>query len=207
MTLAREDRRRLPWADAEPGNVHGVARALTAIGPLSRGFNYYRLLGGFMLRRYFPPFRNARARDLRQLSFVHFARWALIKELPAPDGRSRRPLRPVYLYFESNFNGGFEEYIDAFAYVLTKRMQELFGAAYNFPGPTPAEPFKAYIRRHDYEAEHFYSAYPRTSATDVARALKVARAFEEFRRDAHGSTDEEFARRWRGFLTEVEGCL
>ncbi len=207
MSLARADRRRLRWEDAEPGNVHGVARALTAIGPLAPGLRYWKLRAGFWLRRHVALFRNARARDLRRLSFIHYARWALITELPAPDGTSRRPLRPVYMYFESNFNGGFEEYIDAFAYVLTERMKELFGAVYNFPGPMPAEPFKAFIRRHDYAAEHFYSAYANTTATDVGRALTVAEEFKRLREDAVDCTDEEFATRWRAFLTSVEGCL
>jgi hypothetical protein len=207
MSLSRADRRHLRWDDAEPGNVTGVARALTAIGPLKPGIRLVQLRIGFFLRRYFPPFRNARARDLRRLSFVHFARWALITSLPGPDGTSHRPLRPVYLYFESNFNGGFEEYIDAFAYVLTKRMRELFGAVYNFPGPMPAEPFKAFIRRHDYECEHFYSAYNDTTATDVWRALKVAEEFELLQRDTEHCTPQEFAARWRGFLTAVEDAL
>ena len=207
MSIARADRRRLRWEDAEPGNVHGVARALTAIGPLAPGFNYIRLRLGFLARRYIAPYRNARARDLRQLSFVHFARWVLIMDLPAADGRSRRRLRPAYLSFESNFNGGFEEYIDAFAYVLTPRMKELFGAAYNFPGPMPAEPFKAFIRRHDYEAEHFFSAYAATTATDVGRAVTVSEALERLQRDTAGCTPEEFAKRWRGFLTETQSCL
>jgi hypothetical protein len=207
MSLSRAHKRRLRWEVAQPGNVSGVARALTAIGPLAPGFNYLKLNVGFLLRRYVAPYRNARAHALRRLSFVHFARWVLIKDLPAADGVSRRRLRPVYLYFESNFNGGFEEYIDAFSYVLTKRMQELFGAAYNFPGPKPSEPFKAFIRRHDYEAEHFYSAYTRTTATDAGRALDVAKGFERLQRETAGCTPEEFAERWRGFLTEVQSCL
>ena len=207
MSLARADRRHLRWQEAEPGNVHGVARALTAIGPLAPGRRYRWLLFGFWLRRHVGLYRNQRARSLRRLSFIHFARWALIRDLPDADGTSRRPLSPVYMYFESNFNGPFEEYIEAFADVLTGPMGDIFGAAYNFPGPQPAGPFRAFIRRHDYAAEHFYSAYPETTATDAARALKVAEAFEALIRDAGTATPEEFAPRWRSFLTEVEGSL
>ena len=207
MSYARAERRRLRWEVAERGNVCGVARALTAIGPLAPGPRYWLLLLAFWARRRITFYRNAKARDLRRLSFVHFARWVLITDLPAADGTTRRRLRPIYMYFESNFNGGFEEYIDAFADILTPAMKVLFGAAYNFPGPQPAGPFKAFIRRHDYEAEHFYSAYEKTTATDVGRALKVAEEFERLRQDTAGCTPEAFARRWRGFLTDVEGCL
>ena len=208
VSLARADRRHLRWQDAEPGNVHGVARALTAIGPLAPGRRYWKLLLGFWLRRHVGLYRKQRARGLRRLSFIHFARWVLIRDLPDADGTSRRPLRPVYMYFESNFNGPFEEYIDAFADVLTGPDEATSSApSTTSPGPQPAGPFKAFIRRHDYAAEHFYSAYPETTATDAGRALKVAEEFERLRRDAAtGCTPEEFARRWRGFLTEVEGC-
>ena len=207
MSLARADRRRLRWEEAEPGNVHGRARALTAIGPLAPGLRYWKLRGAFLLRRRISWYRNRKAEDLRQLSFIHFARWVLIKDLPEADGVSRRPLRPVYMYFESNFNGPFEEYIDAFADVLTGPMKVIFGAVYNFPGPQPSGPFKAFIRRHDYAAEHFYSAYPRTTATDVGRALNVERELELLKEETDNVSAEEFARRWRGFLTAVERDL
>jgi hypothetical protein len=206
MSLAPADRRHIPWVEALKGNVRGVARALTAVGPLRSGPRYWWLLIQFWARRHIAPFRNSRTRKLRRLSFIHYARWVLIRELPEADG-TRRRLRPVYMFFESNFNGPFEEYIDAFSDVLTGPMRDVFGAVHNFPGPRPSGPFKAFIRRHDYEAEHFYSAYPRTTATDVSRALEVAEAFERLQADTEGCKPEEFARRWRSFLTDVEGCL
>jgi hypothetical protein len=207
MSLARADLRQKRWDEAAPGNRDGQALALTAIGPLGPGWRYWLLQLAFLARRYIGPYRKRRASELRRLSFVHFARWVLIKDLPAGDGVTRRRLRPVYMLFESNFNGGFEEYIDAFSDVLTHAMKILVGAAYNFPGPQPSGPFKDFIRRHDYDAEHFYSAYPDTTTTDVGHALKVAGAFDRLRDETREVGPEEFARRWRGFLTEVEGCL
>jgi hypothetical protein len=207
MSLARADRRHIRWLEAERGNVLGQARALTAVGPVMSGPRYWWLRLQFWARRHIGFIRNSRGRALRRLSFIHFARWVLIRELPAADGTSRRRLRPIYMYFESNFNGPFEEYIDAFSDVLTRPMRDVFGAVYNFPGPKPSGPFKAFIRRHDYEAEHFYSAYPKATATDVGRALKVAEELERLQLDTDGCTPDEFARRWRAFLTAVGGCL
>ena len=86
-------------------------------------------------------------------------------------------------------------------------MKDIFGAVYNFPGPQPSGPFKAFIRRHDYAAEHFYAAYPKATSMDVGRALQVAEQLERLRQDTAGCTPEEFAVRWRDFLTDVEGCL
>jgi hypothetical protein len=84
-------------------------------------------------------------------------------------------------------------------------MQDIFGAAYNFPGPIPATPFKDFIRRHDYEADHFFTAYPQATAADVAAALELSRAMTELRK--HDGDAWKFAVRWRGFMTKAQAWL
>jgi hypothetical protein len=202
MTVTDHSPRR--WEEASPGNVNDQASALTAIGPLrQRSWRYLRLRIGFLLRRYFWLFRNAKIRPLKQLGFIHFARWVLIQELP--DGNGHVPLKPVYMFFESNFNGGFDEYIDAFSYVIPGAMEDIFGSAHNFPGPIPATPFKDFIRRHDYAADHFFTAYPKATAADVAAALELSDALEALhKRDGDPWT---FAVRWRGFMTKAQAWL
>jgi hypothetical protein len=201
MTVTDYSARR--WEEASPGNVNGQASALTAIGPLRRGPRYLKLLIGFFLRRYVVFFREAKARPLRRLGFIHFARWVLIDEVPQAGGH--RPIGHTYMFFESNFNGGFDEYIDAFSYVIPGAMEDIFGSAYNFPGPIPATPFKDFIRRHDYEADHFFSAYPQATAADVAAALELSRALTELRK--HDGDPWKFAVRWRGFMTKAQAWL
>ena len=73
---------------------------------------------------------------LAQLSFIHFARWTLVRRVPynRPPQPARR-LHYAHLFFESNFNGGWEEYIDAFSYVLGFGMWCAWGSSYGFPGP------------------------------------------------------------------------
>jgi hypothetical protein len=202
MTVAKSSPRR--WEEASPRNVAGRARALTAIGPLRPGLRYLLLRLGFLARRYCAPFREAKSKPLHRLGFIHFARWILITELPGPGGR--RPLKPVYMFFESNFNGGFDDYIDAFSYVIPGAMRDIFGAAYNFPGPQPATAFKDFIRRHDYEADHFFSAYPEATAADVAGALELQRAFAPLlagtERDPY-----RFAVAWRDFLSRAQAWV
>jgi hypothetical protein len=197
MTVTDHSARR--WEEASPGNVSGEARALTAIGPLRRGWRYLVLIAGFFLRRHVFFFREAKARPLRRLGFIHFARWALIEDLPDAGAHT-------YMFFESNFNGGFDEYIDAFSYVIPHAMRDIFGSVYNFPGPVPATAFKDFIRRHDYEADHFFSAYPSATAGDVAGALELKRAIDALRREPDGDA-HAFAAAWRGFLTKAQRWL
>jgi hypothetical protein len=201
MALTRHST--LPWEEAWPGNCCGVASALTEIGPLRMGSLEYKVLrGGFWLRWWWTWFRNKKRRPLRELGFIHFARWVLIDQLPTGDGGMKR-LRPMYLFFESNFNGGFDEYIDAFAYVITNSIQDIFGATVGFPGAEPAEPFKAFIKLRGYEAEHFYSAYPHATAGEIAVALRT-RALLSSEFASAPEDDEAFARAWRAFVTKAK---
>ena len=202
MTVTGYSPRR--WEEASPGNVAGEARALTAIGPLRRGRRYLVLVVGFFLRRYVFFFRAAKVRPLRGLGFIHFARWVLIKDLPEAGGH--RPIGHTYMFFESNFNGGFDEYIDAFAYVIPDAMRDIFGSVYNFPGPVPATAFKDFIRRHDYEAGHFFSAYPEATSADVAGALKLKQAMDELCKRPDGDAFA-FAAAWRELLTKAQAWL
>ena len=50
------------------------------------------------------------------------------------------------------------------------RMKAIWGTSHGFPGPLPVEPFKAYIRRNEYVANHFWSAYPGAATTEIIAA-------------------------------------
>lgn len=145
---------------------------------------------------------------LRALSFIHFARWSIVRELPynGPPQRQRR-LRYPHMYFESNFNGGWEEYIDAFSHILTNGMTAFWGSSYGFPKPLPTAPFKAYIQVNETEADHFYSAYPEATNTIIQHALELDERLAPLRRSAERMEPEAFAAAYRALLTDVQHCL
>ena len=134
-------------------NVEGKATAITVVTPVRHG-------GRFLLALVFWVGRHVTStlEKLQQLSFIHYARWAVIRRFP--DGGSGERLGHTYLFFESNFNGTWDQYIDAFSEVVPTRMKAIWGSSYGFPGPIPVEPFKAYIRKNEYVANHYWSAYP-----------------------------------------------
>jgi len=84
-------------------------------------------------------------KKLRALSFIHAARWTIVERVPGGP-RLGSPL----LLFESNFNGDWATYIDAFAYVIPERMAGVWATSWGWPGAQPAGPFKAYIRRNEH---------------------------------------------------------
>jgi hypothetical protein len=145
---------------------------------------------------------------LRQLSFIHFARWTVIPA-PAYNGPPQRKRRWRYphMYFESNFNGGWEEYIDAFSHILTSGMTAFWGSSYGFPKPLPTGPFKEYIQVNETEADHYYCAYPDATSTMIQRALELEQGLAALTLHAERMDPEAFAAAYRSFLTDVQHCL
>lgn len=191
--------------DARPGAkaVEGRASAITVLTPIRPG-------GALKLRLVF--FAGAHIAKLNeklvQLSFIHFARWTILTHVPyngAP--QKKEHLEHDYLFFESNFNGTWDEYIDAFSEVVPERMSAIWGSSYGFPGPRPVGPFKDYIRGNDLDVAHFYAAYPNASTSEVLSALAVDRAHEDFARSARNLDAASFARAWSDFLTAVQHHL
>ena len=155
-------------------NVEGKATAITVLTPVNR-------LGRPLLWIVFLVGRNVTStlRKLQTLSFIHYARWAVLPRFPDADGGER--LNHSYLLFESNFNGTWDQYIDAFSAVVPLRMKAIWRTSYGFPGPIPVEPFKHYIRRNEFVANHYWSAYPGASTTEIISAVRVAAALDRLR--------------------------
>ena len=184
-------------------NVDGQAVALTVFSTVKWWGRLWMPLV-FLYARLFPNSRGTLAR----LSFIHFARWTLIRRIPfngAP--QPRRKLNYPHLFFESNFNGGWEEYIDAFSYILTSGMTAFWGSSYGFPKPLPTTPFKDYIRRNEIVASHFYSAYPEATTTMVQAALELEEKLAPLRSRAADLNPEAFATAWREFITDAQRCI
>ena len=178
-------------------NVEGRATAITVLTPV-------KPIGRFWLPLLFWFGRHATwtLKKLHMLSFIHFARWIIVPRLP---GGERLHYR--YLYFESNFNGLWDQYIDAFSEVVPERMKGIWGTSYGFPGPIPVEPFKRYIRANEYVANHYWSAYPGATTTEIIAAKRVAAALDDLRRRAPALDPDAFKDAYEQMLTSVQGDL
>jgi hypothetical protein len=181
-------------------NVEGKATAITVLTPVKRH-------GPLVLKVVFWAGRNLTftLKKLQMLSFIHYARWAVIPRFPA-DGRGEA-LNHTYLFFESNFNGTWDQYIDAFSEIVPLRMKAIWGSSYGFPGPVPVEPFKGYIRRNEFVANHYWSAYPEATATEIVSAARVAAALDRFRRQSAGLEPPAFKAAYDRLLETVQRDL
>ena len=184
-------------------NIDGVAIAITV-------FSTIRLLGRAFLPILFAVTKRKPklTKTLVDLSFIHFARWTLVKEIPyngAPQPKQK--LRYTHMYFESNFNGGWEEYIDAFSHILTSGMAAFWGSSYGFPKALPVGPFKVYIQDNETEACHYYSAYPEATITMIKAALELDDKLAPLRRNAKKMDPDAFAAAYEKMLTDAQRSL
>ncbi len=181
-------------------NVEGRATAITVLTP-------YKPAGRLLLPIVFWIGRNVEAtlEKLQALSFIHYARWVVIKRFP--DGGRGERLHYPYLMFESNFNGSWDQYIDAFSEVVPARMKGIWGTSYGFPGPIPVEPFKQYIRVNEYVANHYWNAYPGATTTEIISATRVAAALAELRARAPELDPDEFKAAYDDMLTAIQHDL
>jgi len=184
-------------------NIHGQAIAITVFSTIKWwGKPFLPVL--FATTKRVPKLTGT----LVKLSFIHFARWSVIDQIPynGPP-QTKRKLRYPHMYFESNFNGGWEEYIDAFSHILTSGMAAFWGSSYGFPKALPVGPFKRYIQDNETEASHYYSAYPEATITMVKGALDVERKVAPLKRNAAKMEPDAFAAAYERFLTEAQRSL
>src|SRR5579884_3477743 len=106
-------------------NLDGKAQAITVLSPIKPFWSLWlRIL--FWLTRTFPSLTG----PLRQLSFIHYARWNILTRIPY-NGPPQKPerLNYTYLLFTSNFNGTWDQYIDAFSYTVPRQMSWIWGSS------------------------------------------------------------------------------
>jgi hypothetical protein len=191
-------------AHTDARNRLGRATAMTVANPIKPRRTWVLKLNFWLTRRL--PILLER---LQKLSFIHFCRWTIVYDFPynGPP-QQKENLRYKYLFFLSNYNGYWMQYIDAFANVLPDRLDKIWIHTYGYPPGAPADALKKAIRKNEYASSHYYSAYPEASRTMISSALELKGRFEEFDRQAAAAhSDEDFRRAFLQFLTESQRHL
>jgi hypothetical protein len=178
----------------------GRSTAATIVTPLRRGWaTWLRVL--FVGARHL----DAVTAPMRKLSFIHFIQWTVLDHLPGPSGRTRLPA-PV-MYFESNFDGDLDQYVDTFAHAVPWRMRMVWSGGLGYPGLFPIEGYKQWSVERVYPTSHYYCAYPDATVTTVVHALAVSRRFDAFLDETRRLDPPAFAVAWRRFLGAVANKL
>jgi len=186
-------------------NINGKVYAMNAITPMKPWKSWVLRVIFFALGE-FPALQQ----DLINLSFIEFARWVSVPRRKFPylaHGQAKEDLRYDYLLFFSNFNGTWNQYIDAFSAVLASGLNLIWRWSEKFPGSMPVTLFKEYIARVQFDTDYYYTAYPHATANDLKSAHVVQASFESLSAQADNYTPEEFAEAFLGFVLQVQAHL
>ena len=186
-------------------NINGKVYAMNAITPMKPWKTWILRVLMLVLSGV-----KSSQKDLVNLSFIEFARWVIIPRHRLPflgRGQQREDLTYDYLLFFSNFNGTWNQYIDAFSAVLSKRLNLVWRWSEKFPGALPVTLFKQYIAHVQFDTDYYYVAYPHATANDVKSAHIVQAAFDQLSQTAAGCTPDQFADAYRDFVLKVQTHL
>jgi hypothetical protein len=184
-------------------NVAGKAYGMNVVTPMRPWKTWInRLL--FMVSRTQP----AQLGGLLGLSIIHFARWVIIRRDQWPDlGQGRPGLQNDYMLFVSNFNGTWDQYIDAFSDGIPNGLNLFWYSSTKYPGSIPITPFKDYIRANQIDTDYYYTATPGAAQRDIKGALRCWAALDRLAALHATASPETFAAEYRKALVEVQNDL
>lgn len=184
-------------------NLAGKAAAMNVVTPSSPKITWInRLL--FMATRAIP----ATLGGLLGLSFIHFARWVIIKRDEWPDlGQGKNDLSNDYVLFVSNFNGTWDQYIDAFADAIPSGLNLLWYSASKYPGSIPIVPFKQYIQHNQVATDYYYNATPGSGQNDIISAMIVNDTLQNLSEAYKNQSPEEFKKTYEKAMFGLYRCF
>ncbi|HWF76710.1 MAG TPA: hypothetical protein VN694_05980 [Caulobacteraceae bacterium] len=183
-------------------NTAGKAYAMNVLTPIPPGRTWINRLI-FMFARAQP----ATLSGLLGLSLIHFARWVIIKRDAWADfGQPKSMLKNDYVLFCSNFNGTWDQYIDAFADGIPGGLDLFWYSSTKYPHSIPITPFKNYIRGNQVDTTYYYNATPGSGQRDIKQALRLAAAIRALAA-APPSDPNAFAEAYSRLLRQAQGAM
>jgi hypothetical protein len=184
-------------------NIAGKCYAMNVFTPLYRRHVWLKK-AIFMTARVVPSLLS----ELLGLSIIHFARWVIIKRDQWPDlGQGKQHLEHDYMLFLTNFNGTWDQYIDAFSDGVPNGLDLFWYLDFKYPQSIPIAPFKDYIVHNQIKTDYYYNATPGAAQRDIKSALRVWAAVRELAHKHKGASPDAFAAEYRRRLYGIQTCL
>lgn len=184
-------------------NVAGKAYGMNVVTPMPVWKTWVNTLL-FMLARCQPQ----QLAGLLGLSIIHFARWVMIRRNQWPDlGQGKPQLKRDYMLFVSNFNGTWDQYIDAFSDGIPGGLDLFWNASMQYPGSVPMTAFKNYIRANQIDTDYYYNATPGAAQRDIKAALRFWAVLDGLAPKHATMTPAEFVEEYRRALVAMQNDL
>lgn len=189
-------------------NIAGKAYSMSLVsaidGVLRRSRNKFTF---FLLGR--TRFSSG-LKGLATLSMIHYARWVIVKGSQFPrlsESQPREKLRYSYMFFFSNFNGSWAQYIDSFSAAIPTGLDALWWGNVGWPKAVPEQPFHRWVTHNQLFTNHYYSAYPMAASNDVKAAKHVTDLLRDFVGTIEGVSADAFARHYTALLKTLQHDL
>ncbi len=184
-------------------NVAGKAYGMNVVTPM-RPWKTWINRFIFMVARTQP----AQLGGLLGLSIIHFARWVIIRRDQWPDlGQGKPKLANDYMLFVSNFNGTWDQYIDAFSDGIPNGLDLFWYSSTQYPGSIPITPFKNYIRHNQVDIDYYYNATPGSAQRDIKAATRFSLELEALATQHAHLDPAAFAAAYRRMFVAVQNDL
>lgn len=185
-------------------NIAGKAYSLNVVTPSTRWHGWIKHFI-FIIVRAIPQLLAG----LQGLSVIQFARWVIISPNQWPKADPEKPIRLYYDYtlFCSNFNGTWDQYIDAFSDGIPYMLDLAWFRDFGYPASIPLEPFQRYIRHNQYQTDYFFNATPGAAQRDIKAALRVWRAVRALSELQPYLDPASFEREYLRMVTQVQNDL
>lgn len=186
-------------------NIAGKAYAMNLMTPIVRRRvwinRFIFWLAGLQI------FQKAAFGGLITLSLIHYARWVIVrsKQFPhlGPD-QPKEELKYAYMFFFSNFNGSWTQYVDSFSMSIPGGLDLLWRKNVGWPNSVPETPFNEYVTKNQIWTNHYYNAYPMSSSNDVKSAQKVKKGLIELTKGLQNTSASEFKVKYNQALLSLQ---
>lgn len=186
-------------------NIAGKAYAMNVVTPIRWYLGWLNKLI-FWAALKLP----SKLRGLIALSLIHYARWVIVgkNEFPHLDpAQPKEDLHYSYMFFFSNFNGSWDQYVDSFTFAIPSGLDLFWKWNVKYPHSVPLTPFHQYIQYNQIETSHYYSAYPLAASNDIKAAKKVKSALIDFDRQCNNAPADEFMKQYKALLRNLQNDL
>src|SRR4029077_10606905 len=116
----------------------------------------------------------------------------------------KEDLKYHYMFFFSNFNGSWDQYVDSFSSAIPSGLNMFWIFNIKYPNSVPMLPFHRYITGNQIWTDHYYNAYPMASSNDVKSARKVKQALLAFISDVDTAGASQFQEKYNRLLLDLQ---
>jgi hypothetical protein len=188
-------------------NIAGKAYAMNLVTPIR---SHLVPLNKFFFWLVGTRLFQSRLKGLITLSMIHYARWVVVRgsEFPRVDAaREGEDTLYAYMFFFSNFNGSWEQYVDSFSAAIPSGLDLLWYKNVGWPTAVPELPFHGYVQHNQITTDYYYNAYPMAASNDVKSAKRVKDSLRAFLAKTRGVSADDFLQQYNRLLKGLQNDI